>query len=193
MLTSRRAKHKLDLKAPVRSDRWALSLGEQRSRTVCTSFSHTRHSGQGLAGREGHRLGCQPVRLLETLCTCTCGDTGLLREGEGRQWLVGGSFHPPPGVLPLSCLSPFQFPLHPCPLDTLSLRTRAGLAGTEGPPSAAGSQLLILFQQRTRMFIWHWDLWITECVCGKPAGSGPGGLLSPTGQPGWREAETGRE
>lgn len=115
MLTSRRAKHKLDLKALVRGDRWALSLGEQWSRTVCTRFSHTRHSGQGLAGREGHRLGCQPVKLLETPCTCTCGDPGLLREGEGRQWLVGGV---PPSARGFSFILPVSFPVPPASLSS---------------------------------------------------------------------------
>lgn len=116
----------LDPKAPVRGDRWALSLGSggQRPRAP----GSLPRGAQGKASRQvrGTGSGADPRGRRRHLQV-----QGWGRGGAAGAW--GGGGGPPsarPGGSSFTLSAPFQFPPHPCPRDTFSLQTRADLTAT---------------------------------------------------------------
>lgn len=151
-----------------------------------SQLSHTRCSGLAKPGGgvRGHRLVCRSLEAPgDTLHVDLWGPGASLgREGAAVIW--GGSCPPPRGSACLPSRSP-----HPHPLETETLN-QGDVTVAWGLHSATILKLVIVFQQRTCIFILLWELGLIQCVCIKPEGSRLGGLLSSEG---WPQLKSGRD
>lgn len=148
-------------------------------------LSHTRRSGLAKPGGgvQGHRLVCRSLEAPGDTLHVDLWGPGASPGREGAAVIWGGSCPPPRDS---ACL-PSRSPPHPHPLETETLN-QGGVTMAQGPHSATILKLVIVFQQRTCIFILHWELGLIQRVCIKPGGSRLGGLLSSEG---WPQLERG--